>query len=66
MFQLLEYAYQCLERSQEIHVTMTLIARLETHVMTTCVSFQFLDLVSLEMNVGPAQIVTYTMVCVAD
>ena len=45
---------------------MTLIVRLDTHVLRTCVSFQFLDLVSLEMNVGLALIVTYTMVCVAD
>ena len=45
---------------------MTLIVRWDTHVLTTCVSFQFLDQVSLEMNVGLAQIVTYTMACVAD
>ena len=65
MYQLLESAFQCLS-ILVCYVTMTLIARMDTHVLTTCVSFQFLDLVSLEMNVGSAQTVTYPMACVAD
>ena len=65
MYQLLKSACQCLSVLQKNHVTMTLIARMDTHVLTTCVSFQVLDLVSLEMNVGSAQTVTYPMACVA-
>ena len=65
MYQLLKSACQCLSVLQKNHVTMTLIARMDTHVLTTCVSFQVLDLVSLEMNVGSAQTVTYPMASVA-
>ena len=66
MYQILESACQCLSILVFLdHVTMTLIARMDTHVLTTCVSFQFLDLVSLEMNVGSAQTVTYPMACAA-
>ena len=64
IYQLLESACQCLS-ILVCYVTMTLIARMDTHVLTTCVSFQVLDLVSLEMNVGSAQTVTYPMACVA-